>query len=98
MTIEELTQEIDELNMQINELATKRGKLFQQRAEILCPYKVGDILTDNKGKRQAVIVRISPFYNCIQYEIHGRWILKSGEQGKETHYLSLSEWPHEINK
>jgi len=69
--------------MQINNLK-------QSRAELLCPYKIGDIITNRRGGTQAKISRIVPGYG--RYEMFGYFLRKDGTPGTKSHRLYSFEW------
>lgn len=47
--MELLEARVQELDSQINELTAERHKLRQQIAELMTPFKVGDMVHQNKG-------------------------------------------------
>ncbi len=69
-------KEIDRLT---DEIASRRKKLVelqQKRAEYYCPFKLGDILFDNKG-RKAKLSKITP-NNFDKYTLHAHYLKKDG--------------------
>ena len=80
--IEELTGAIEGLDSQIKELECKRNSLAQERAELLCPFKVGDKV---KRKQGSFLITVIADYIyrpndkwALGYIMHGRWLKKDG--------------------
>ena len=82
---------IEILEKQIARLNKTLSDFQQRKAEALCPHKVGDVITDKKGKRKAKITVIS-YDGFNGYRIIGHWVLKDGSIGKEAHKLYWFEW------
>ena len=58
----EYDDKIAEIKEQEYQLCQQREGLEQLRAELLCPFKVGDVLTDKKGSK-AVLKRRKMFFS-----------------------------------
>uniref|UniRef100_A0A6M3J554 Uncharacterized protein n=1 Tax=viral metagenome TaxID=1070528 RepID=A0A6M3J554_9ZZZZ len=79
--------EIKQLEAERDRIGAELSEAKQRRAEFLCPYKVGDILEDKKGK-QAKVVEIKSGWS--DYTVNLCHILKSGKTGLVTH--TLYDW------
>jgi len=77
-----LDKQIKALEEQIDELREKLKNLKQEKAELLCPYRVGEILVDKHG-RQAKLATIIPS-SWQDYEMIGTFLKKDGTEGKRT--------------
>jgi hypothetical protein len=82
--------DIQALEEQIDTLRNRLYHLRQLRAEELCPHKVGDIITDKKGKRTAKISSIIAGYG--DYEMHGCLQKKDGSFSDYSRQLYWFEW------
>ena len=92
--VTEYDTEITKLESIIKTTKTELGRLQQARANELSPYKIGDIV-NRKGmsKQQAVITRILlNRWSTCGYELEGKVLLKSGEQGKVNRTLYSWSW------
>ena len=76
--------EIKKLEEEQKRIGAELSEANQRKADFLCPYKVGDILVDKKG-RQARVAKIYPGY--MGYHVKLQYILKSGKEGLVTHKL-----------
>ena len=68
--------EIKLLETRLQETEDELTVLRTRRANFLCPYKVGDIITNLKGDKQAQITRITERYG--EYGMRGKLKLKNG--------------------
>lgn len=86
-------KEVSILKKSIEEIEIKLAKVEQRRADYLCPYKVGQMLVNSKG-RQAKIVVIKPArWNDKGYDLTGYYVLANGTLGKVRHELySFEGW------
>ena len=94
---------IEELDAQISVLDKERTDLYQQRAKVLCPFKVSDILVNVKGKRVKVVT-IKPghairWYSLCPgsgYQLVARNILENGRECGTLHTLYVwDDWHKE---
>ena len=85
----EYDKKIAELEAAETELRLQRHGLEELRAKFLCPFKVGDILINEKGKR--VIVRtISPSWGS--YLMKGNMLRKDGSEGRLAKLYDWDNW------
>ena len=78
------------LAFQLRLLQQQISNLRQLKAEMLCPHKVGDIITNKKGDRQAKISRIT--YGSGDYKMMGYWLKQDGSPGTQLRELYWFEW------
>ena len=87
-------QEIAELDSQRKGIVARLSILRQNRAESLCPFKVGDLMNDNRG-RKAKITDISPGYFSTDFELSGNRIKKDGTEGRDMRLYDWDNWKRE---
>ena len=88
--INEINEELQILETEICVRRLKVNKLKKEKAELLCPYKIGDIITNNHTNQKAVLERIDAGYG--DYFLQGRLILKDGTESKTIQELWHSAW------
>ena len=84
-----LEAEIAKLDQQIHELGMSRANKRYELANLLCPFRVGDILV-RKGQR-AQVTAISPGY-FSGYKMEGAYYKKDGNLGIRTGELWRDDW------
>jgi len=82
----EYDAKIAELERAETELRLQRRALEQLRAESLCPFKIGEVLTDKRGVR-AILKRIYVNYNG--YAMDAARLRKDGSEGR---MMRLNDW------
>ncbi len=90
----ELNERIATLEGQAREIKEELHPLYQQRAEANCPFKVGDLLVDEKGRRTRVS-RITPGWAGLDGRfpgMRGRFLRKDGSEGREGELYSWYGW------
>jgi len=88
--INEINNELRILDTEICVRRLKIDQLSKEKAGLLCPYKVGDIITNTTSKEKAVLVRIDAGYK--DYVLQGRLIKKDGSEGKMIRELWHPAW------
>lgn len=84
----QLQAEIDRLTSQIEPLEDERKRLQQQLLELQSPFKPGDVIEWNKGRRKGRVVKVEAT-SCGGQMWIVRRILKRGNDGfTETVYSS----------
>lgn len=89
-----LKAEIAELDLQIKFLGTQRGQKRTELAALFCPFKVGDILVNEKGQR-AQITSIAPGYFSDGYKMTGAYYKRDGTLGIREGELWHEDWSKE---
>ena len=86
----EYDDDIARLRTEEAELHLRLQGLEQLRAEVLCPFKVGDILTNQAGLR-AIVKTISAgvFHD---YEMRGARLRKDGSEGRMMTLYNWDNW------
>lgn len=84
-------KEIKELEEQQGVIGKRLSNLRLSRAESLCPYKIGDIITSKNGKRRAKISKITAS-TYSDYKLWGYWMKKDGSIGTQYRELYWFEW------
>ena len=83
---------IKSLEEEANRVGTELAEEQLKRAIFLCPFEMGDILVDRKGKR-AKIVKISSAYR--DYRMDGAMIRKDGTPGRVARLYDWDDWKKE---
>jgi len=91
----EYDDKIAEIKEQEYQLCQQREGLEQLRAELLCPFKVGDVLTDKKGSK-AVLKRISASSWSRGYSMFGARLRKDNSEGRIAELYEWNEWGKEL--
>jgi hypothetical protein len=84
-------KEIEQAQNARKEAQTCLDSLLQRKAEYLCPFKVGDTLVSEKG-RKVVVTRIMDHYLLCGYRLFGKLTLASGKVSDSQHELWQAEW------
>ena len=88
--VNEINEELRILDTEISVRRLKVDKLKKEKAKLLCPYKIGDIITNNHTNQKAVLERIDAGYG--DYFLQGRLILKDGTESTTIRKLWHPAW------
>ena len=77
-----LDEQIRALEEQIDELSEKLKNLKREKAMLLCPYRIGEILVDRHGRQARLINILSSSWQ--DYRMVGVFLKKDGTEGKRT--------------
>ena len=86
----ELNERIATLEGQKEQIQAELNPLYQQRAEDSCPFKVGDILVDERGRR-ARLMKIRPGWRGVP-SMWGQFLRKDGSEGREGELYGFDGW------
>ncbi len=70
---------------------------LQHRAEYLCPFKVGDVVTRTLGQKRVIRARVSKIgaNHYVGYNVWGIRILTDGTDGQGIYLNSFDHWVKE---
>lgn len=105
MGLEEVNTKIESLEGIIGTLQGRLGRLKQRRADLTCPFKVGDVLIDYQGQRARITeIRTTSRYGET-YALAGVYLNKNGSvarnPGRDNDkprycvFYSFNEWKKE---
>ena len=72
----------DDILAQLDPIEKHIREYEQRRAELLCPYKVGDVLVNDRGERAQIVAIRRPGIFDKGYGLSGRYIKKDGTPWK----------------